>query len=314
MPKISVIIATHSRPRLLPRSIESAFKAGTDVEVIVVDDASTDETAEVCKAIAGIKYIRVERNQRVAGARNIGILASTGDYVSFLDDDDLRLPGTLDVQTRVLDENPEVGLVYGQVYIGDEDCVPLNVPPQPEKCPQGDVFWLLVSRNFIYCQSAVFRRSSIFKIGLIDKNLPGIDDKDFWVRIAELYQVRAVEQPVAIWRKATGSSNQGSSDIAKLLKLENYAYLHKWSLLPRMKKASAEERKQNRHNFLQSLADGLIWNAAEKLEEGQYRATIRYLFHSLCYSPARTLHPKSALFLLKSLRSSKSEAPAQVKN
>src|SRR6187549_1762319 len=98
MYKVSVIIATHSRPNLLPRAVKSAFEAGTDVEVIVVDDASTDETAKVCLKLEGIKYIRIERNQRVAGARNLGILASTADYITFHDDDDLRIPGSLDKQ------------------------------------------------------------------------------------------------------------------------------------------------------------------------------------------------------------------------
>ncbi|MDQ5836983.1 MAG: glycosyltransferase, partial [Acidobacteriota bacterium] len=98
MPSVSVIIPTHNRPRLLPRAVESAHAAGEDVEVVIVDDASTDETAEVCRGLAGVKYIRLERNQGVAGARNVGLLASGGEYVAFLDDDDLRLPGSLDLQ------------------------------------------------------------------------------------------------------------------------------------------------------------------------------------------------------------------------
>src|SRR5216684_5678821 len=97
MPGISVIIPTHSRPKLLPRAIESARAAGTDVEIIVVDDASADDTAAACRELADIKYVRLDRNQGVAGARNVGLLASTGDFIAFLDDDDLRLPGSLEI-------------------------------------------------------------------------------------------------------------------------------------------------------------------------------------------------------------------------
>jgi len=68
-PKASIIIATRSRPRLLPRAVKSAQAAGSNVEVVVVDDASTDETAEVCRGLSGITYVRAEHNQRVAGAR-----------------------------------------------------------------------------------------------------------------------------------------------------------------------------------------------------------------------------------------------------
>jgi len=119
MSTISVIIPTHDRPRLLVRAVESARAAGTEVEVIVVDDASIDETAEVCRRLRGINYVRLERNQGVGGARNIGLMASTGEYVAFLDDDDLRLPGSLDLQAAALDENADAGFVCGAA--GDID-------------------------------------------------------------------------------------------------------------------------------------------------------------------------------------------------
>jgi glycosyltransferase involved in cell wall biosynthesis len=111
MTKVSVIIPTHSRPNLLPRAVDSARSAATEVEIIVVDDASTDQTASVCKSLKGVKYIRLDRNQGVAGARNVGILTSTGNYVAFLDDDDLRLPGSLDLQAAAMEESPEAGFV-----------------------------------------------------------------------------------------------------------------------------------------------------------------------------------------------------------
>src|SRR3989442_9020007 len=117
MPSVSAIIPTHDRPHLLPRAVESARAAGTDVEIIVVDDASTDETAEVCRNLSDIKYVRVERNQGVAGARNIGLFASTAEYVAFLDDDDLRLPDSLDLQVAALEANPEAGFVCGAMIM-----------------------------------------------------------------------------------------------------------------------------------------------------------------------------------------------------
>ena len=106
MAKVSLIIPTFNRPQLLPRCVESALRAGRDVEVVVVDDASADRTASVCEGLRGIRYVRLERNQGVAGARNVGLLASTCDYVAFLDDDDLRLPGSLASLAAVLPERP----------------------------------------------------------------------------------------------------------------------------------------------------------------------------------------------------------------
>src|SRR5882724_9402086 len=121
MPGASIIIPTHNRPHLLPRAVESARAAGTDVEIIVVDDASIDETASVCRELSGIKYIRLERNQGVAGARNVGILRSSAEFIAFLDDDDLRLPGSLDLQTAALAATPEAGFVCGSMLIADQN-------------------------------------------------------------------------------------------------------------------------------------------------------------------------------------------------
>ena len=114
MPAVSIIITTHSRPHLLERAIDSAFAAGTKVEVVVVDDASTDDTAKVCQALKGIRYVRLVQNQGVAGARNVGVLVSSGDYIALLDDDDVRLPGSLDLQLAALRDTPGAALIYGQ--------------------------------------------------------------------------------------------------------------------------------------------------------------------------------------------------------
>jgi glycosyltransferase involved in cell wall biosynthesis len=97
--------------------VESAFAAGKDVEVIVVDDASKDETANVCRGLEGIKYLRLEQNQGVAGARNEGVHASSSEYIALLDDDDQRLAGSIDHQVSALADS-EAALMYGQAILG----------------------------------------------------------------------------------------------------------------------------------------------------------------------------------------------------
>ena len=104
--------------------MESAQRAGRSVEVIVVDDASIDETTDVCRVLRGIKYVRDDRNHGVAGARNLGLLESAGEYIAFLDDDDIRLPGSLDHQLALLEAEPAAGMIYGRVFFGDEECPP----------------------------------------------------------------------------------------------------------------------------------------------------------------------------------------------
>src|SRR6185503_14945756 len=98
----SIIIPTHDRPKLLPRAVESARRAGAEVEVVVVDDGSMDQTSVVCASFRDIVYVRLQERRGVGYARAAGIAASSGAYISFLDDDDARLPGSIDRQVAIL--------------------------------------------------------------------------------------------------------------------------------------------------------------------------------------------------------------------
>jgi len=277
VPKVSVIIATHSRPNLLARAVESAQLAGDDVEVIVVDDASTDETAEVCSKLPGIRYVRVDRNQRVAGARNIGILSSASEYITFLDDDDSRLPGSLDAQTAILDSHPDVGLVYGRALVANHQGEVIGKYPDMPACPEGDVFWDLLVSNFICCHTAVFRKSCLLRVGILDAGLPGIDDWDLWVRISELYRVAVIDTPVSVWRRGTAGSGQGSSNVAKMVSMAVDTHLNKWMRLPRAVEAPSEIRGEVQHKFRDSQASFLLTDAAVTLAAGSSRKAISKL-------------------------------------
>ena len=289
MPRVSIIIATYNRPHLLPRAVESARKAGEDVEIVVVDDASALETSEACRALSGIRYVRVERNQKLGGARNLGILASSGEYITFLDDDDVRLPGSLDVQAEALAAAPEAGLVYGQAFLGDQDCVPTS-HLVPEVCPQGDIFWELLEKNFIACPSAVFRRSCLYRIGLPGSAISGIEDWDLWIRIAELYPVIAVKQPVAIYRKATVDSGQFTSASAEMVRLITDTHRERWLKLPRALSAPPAKRRSARRRFSRNMANHLIWEAGHSLMRGHLLIAQKNLLTALRLHPLGVAH------------------------
>jgi len=301
MPRVSIIIATYNRPHLVPRAVESAHRAGSDVEIVVVDDASTVETAEACRALPGTRYVRVERNQRLGGARNVGILASSAELIAFLDDDDLLLPGSLDVLAAALDSAPEAGFVYGQAHLGDQDCVPTGyVYPSP--CPQGDIFWELLERNFISCPAAVFRRSCLYRIGLPAASIPGIEDWDLWIRLAEMYPVVAVEQPVAIYRRATPGSGQFTSHAAAMVRLITRAHRERWLTLPRALSAPAAARRAARRGFTRNMANHLIWEAGRSLKRGHLIAAQKNLLTALVLHPLgvayRATRPANFRFIL----------------
>ncbi|MGH9941541.1 MAG: glycosyltransferase family 2 protein, partial [Pyrinomonadaceae bacterium] len=266
-PGVSIIIPTHNRPGLLPRAVESARTAGNDVEIIVVDDASTDATAKVCGGLKGIKHIRLERNQGVGGARNVGILASSAEYIAFLDDDDLRLPGSLDLQRETLASDPSAGFACGAMLLADQDYHPTGEVSAP-KHPGGDVFWELLELAFPVMPLGVLIRKTCFStVGLLNTRLRGIDDWDIFVRIAELFPVVVMDRPVGIYRKPTPYSGQGSS--AQYSQLRRAA-THQWRLfrLPRVTDAPVERRREARRRTLHRIADTLWWNAVEELHRG----------------------------------------------
>jgi glycosyltransferase involved in cell wall biosynthesis len=300
MSTVSIIIATYSRPHLLPRAIESAFAAGRDVEVVVVDDASTDNTAEVVRQFSNVRYVRLDRNQRVAGARNVGIMASTGEYVSFLDDDDIRLPGSIDTQVQALISQPDAGMVYGRVIVGDENGVPTELI-EPEECSSGDIFWRLLGHSFIHCLSAVFRRKCLTRVGLLDQSLPGMDDWDLWVRISELYPVAVVDQAVGVWRNFTPGSDQGSARIAALFKLASRVQVEKWFNLPRAASAPIGLRETARQQLLDRFSDTLIWHAATELPKGYSEHARTCIRTALSLNPGRAMRPWTFLLLAQTL-------------
>ncbi|HEX8352373.1 MAG TPA: glycosyltransferase family 2 protein [Pyrinomonadaceae bacterium] len=289
MHKVSVIIATYNRPHLLPRAVESARGAGKDVEIVVVDDASAEATSEACRALQGIRYVRVERNQRLGGARNLGILASSGEYITFLDDDDVRLPGSLDLQVEALKADPSAGFVYGQAIFGGQDGAPTsNVFPSP--CPRGDIFWELLERNFMACASVVFRRSCLYRIGLPGATIPGIEDWDLWVRLAELYTAAAVERPVAIYRRATADSGQFTSDAAGMARRIAAAHRERWLKLPRALSAPPSKRQATRRQFSRNMANHLIWEAGRGLKGGHLLAAHKNLLTAVRLHPLGVAH------------------------
>jgi len=262
MARVSLIIPTFSRPHLLERCVESARRAGAGVEIIVVDDASTDETASVCRRLRDIKYVRLDSNRGVAGARNEGLRACTSEYVGFLDDDDLRLPNSIDGQVDLLDAHPEAGMVYGRALYGDEQCLPKG-GSYPDGCPQGDIFWGLMEWNFVPCLTVIFRRTCLERVGLLDESATGVDDWDLWVRISELYPVLATEQTVAIWRQTT--AEQYSYRAERMHRRAHRLHRDKWLRLPRAMEADEERRQQASKAFSDRAAQQMISAAAARI-------------------------------------------------
>jgi glycosyltransferase involved in cell wall biosynthesis len=300
MPKVSVVIATRNRCSFLPRAIESARSASRDAEIIVVDDASQDQTPEICAAWADIKYLRLQRRLGPGAARNVGIIASSSPYITFLDDDDLRLPGSIDLQVELLEAQPDAGMIYGKVLYGD-DLGHAN-GGYPGQCRQGDLFWELLHWNFIPCPTVVFRRQCVRRLGLLEEDAPGVEDWDLWVRIAELYPVLAVDEAVAIWRRPSPGSGQFTSHEEKLHREARRLHKDKWLRLPRASAVSAAQRRKVSRDFAAHASQQLLWCAGARLKAGRFFESARVTLAGAGIYPMSLTRHIVSLSTLRSLR------------
>jgi glycosyltransferase involved in cell wall biosynthesis len=199
MEKVSVIIPTHNRSKFLRAAITSVLnQTYQDFELIVVDDASTDNTAETVTAFkdARIKFIHHETNKGGSAARNTGILHSSGDYIAFLDDDDEWLPEKLARQLDILRSSPsELGCVYTGYLDVDGNTGKVVAQQIPTK--HGDLSKDLLIENCVGSASSVcLKRECLAKVGLFDETLPCSQDYDLWMRIAKQFRFACVQAPL----------------------------------------------------------------------------------------------------------------------
>ncbi|HXX39025.1 MAG TPA: glycosyltransferase family 2 protein [bacterium] len=200
-PLISAIIPTHNRSALLREALDSVMAVEGqgelfDLETVVVDDASSDGTQDVV-ARYPVRYIRNAVNRGLSASRNIGAAASHGQYMAFLDDDDLWIPERFKAQITVMESRPEVGLAYSptfRVFNG------IELPIAPVDGPSGYVFeQLLLRGNFLISVLAVLiRRTAFERVGGFEG--AGIEDYDMFLRLARYFPFAFVASPVALRR------------------------------------------------------------------------------------------------------------------
>lgn len=213
MTTVSAIITTYNRNiDILNRAVESVLEQSyTDLELIIVDDnglhtevqkRNAQYISKVEQMDNRIQYFPLEKNQGVQSARNIGINNSKGDYIAFLDDDDIWWPQKIEKQLQpfLRDEKKELGLVYcfhERIIEGREGEKP-KIEQIEYPCPKQDRVLIELSRsNFIGSTSFPLLRKEVFhKVGAFDLNLEASQDYDMWIRTAEHYKIECINEPL----------------------------------------------------------------------------------------------------------------------
>ena len=249
--KVSVIVLTYNRAHMVSEAIDSILnQTFKDFELIVVDNESVDNTEEVIKSYTDerIRYFRHQNNGLVAVNRNYGISKANGEYIAFCDDDDLWMPEKLERQVKLLDLNKELGLVYSDSYIMDENGnLERDTSLSSSRLLRGNVFDKLFQSNFIPMLTVMIRREVLSKVGGFDPKYIIAQDYDLWLRIAEHYPIDFTEEPLAKYRIHGGSvSRNRELAINEVFQLTEY-WLEKKANLERGFRGKAKQKQANLH-------------------------------------------------------------------
>jgi len=245
MPKVSVIIPTHNRAQVVADAIESVLaQTYPDFELIVVDDGSTDRTRQVVERYIGQNGKRVaylwQENAGAPAARNAGIRLSAGDYVAFLDSDDLYLPGRLEVGVSALEQDPRYGASYGdqRTVAADGTVILKSRINRFGGAVSGWILPALLRGDLIQTNTITIRRQALEQVGGFDEKLWSGQDTDLWWRLAKQWQIIGLPEMLVVVRELESSLSRGRGSKTDRLKrlavwIEGQAkYLSIWTDLP----------------------------------------------------------------------------------
>lgn len=205
---ISVIIPVYNGEKTIRETIESVLnQTFKDLELLIINDGSTDSTLEV---ISSCKDSRIKvfsyPNAGVSPSRNSGIFHAVGEYISFMDADDLWTPDKLEFQLKALQENPQAAVAYSWTQCIDESGQ-FSRRGSHISCA-GDVYAKLLLIDFIESGSnPLIRKSALTEVGGFDESLTHSEDRDLWLRLAARYHFVAVPSPQILYRVSRSSAS-----------------------------------------------------------------------------------------------------------
>lgn len=219
-PLVSVIIPTYDRTHFLKLTIDSILnQTFQDFEIIVVDDGTPNENnLVICSKYDNVKYIKIKNSGGPAKPRNVGIKESQGKYLAFVDDDDVWLPTKLEKQVKILEQNPDFGLVHSCCEVINEDGISQNIivgrPGNPD-VKHGDVKMRMMGNWTVMMPTPLIRKSVIDVFGGFNENIPGtFADVEYWTRASFYTKFYYLDLPLVHYRiHANNMSSDKLTDI-----------------------------------------------------------------------------------------------------
>lgn len=217
VPDVSVIMPCFNHGRFIEDSMNSILQqTHANLELIVADDCSSDDSWEVAQSIAAkddrVIVLKHPANQGASRSRNSAIGRAKGQFIGFCDADDVWESGKLEFQLSQLTQHPDRDVAYCDSTIIDEQGAPTGerfsqlYPPPPVE--SGDLFAELLLRNFINMQSVLVRRQCIERVGLFDEGVKWVEDWWYWIQMAREHRFIYSTRPLARYRVHRNSTNK----------------------------------------------------------------------------------------------------------
>ena len=287
--KISVIIPVYNGEKTIQETVESVLnQTFTDFELIIINADSTDATLSI---VSQIKDERIKvfsyPKANVAVNRNRGIKHAAGDYLSFIDADDLWTSDKLAAQHKALQENPQAGVAYSWTDYIDESSQYLKSGRRVKA--SDDAFSKLLLFNFLENGSnPLIRKSTLEKVGGFDELLPAAQDIDMWLRLAANYKFICVEKPQILYRT---SANSMSTNV-KRLEAASLKVIERSFSYPKAEKLQHLKKKSISHLY-QFLTFKTIEAPSQKRTTAIY-----YLWNSIKNYPGSIKNTKTIIIAI----------------
>jgi glycosyltransferase involved in cell wall biosynthesis len=209
---VSIIIPNYNYSQYLQEAIDSALnQTYHPVEVIVVDDGSTDHSKTVIQQCGDRIQSVFHENRGLPSARNSGIAIATGDYFLFLDADDILFPDAVSQLLNAFAEMPECGIIFGYSERVNADGQTLSLHQNEARC---FVYEEFVCNNFILVPEALVKRKVLQTVGVFNPRFLQGEDYDLWIRASKRFTIRHIEQPIAKIR--THAANMSNNRVKQL--------------------------------------------------------------------------------------------------
>ncbi len=201
-PKVSVIMNCYNSSTYLREAIDSVYaQTYRDWEIIFWDNASTDNSAQIAKSYdEKLRYFHAEKTVPLGHARNLAIEKACGEFIAFLDCDDVWMPEKLEKQVDFLESHDDVAMIYSDILSINEKGKLIENYLKNKKFYRGNIFNKLLTYNFIAILTVILRKKVLDDVGLFDASYRIDEDYELFLRISESHKIDFIDEPLAKYR------------------------------------------------------------------------------------------------------------------